>query len=101
MEAARLHAEQMATFQRMEHTISGARYPTLESRLTAVEYVFSAAAENVAWNHTSAQSAVSAWMRSTGHRANILNRDLTEIGAAVARSSKGETYWIQVFGRPR
>ena len=101
MEAARLHAQQMAQHQRMEHTISGAQYPTLQSRLDAVGYQYRAAAENVAWNNPTAQGTVAGWMNSSGHRANILNRELTEIGAAMARSAKGEPYWIQVFGTPR
>lgn len=101
MEAARLHAEQMAAHQRGEHTISGARYPTMQSRLQAVGYDYMQAAENVAWNQQSAQAAVSSWMSSSGHRANILDRGLTEMGAAMARSSRGEPYWIQVVGRPR
>jgi len=101
MQAAQLHAKQMAEYQRMDHTISGAQYPTLQSRLDAVGYAYSTAAENVAWNNQSAQSVVAGWMNSPGHRANILNPGLTEIGTAMARSAKGEPYWIQVFGTPR
>lgn len=101
MEAARLHAEQMAQYQRMDHTIGAAKYPTLQSRLDAVGYVYQNAAENVAWNSPTAQGVVTGWMNSPGHRANILNRGLTEIGTAMARSAKGEPYWIQVFGTPR
>src|SRR5439155_21556316 len=41
MEAARIQAEQMASFQRADHTISGAQYPTLQSRLQAVGYSYS------------------------------------------------------------
>jgi uncharacterized protein YkwD len=101
MEAARIHAEQMASAHRSAHTISGARYPTMQDRLAAVGYTYMQAAENVAWNQSSAQEAVGTWMSSTGHRENILDPGLTEIGAAMARSSRGEPYWIQVFGRPR
>lgn len=101
MEAARLHAEQMAAQQRADHTISGARYPTMQSRLDAVGYAYLQVAENVAWNQSSAQSVLNSWMTSSGHRANILDPGLTEMGAAMARSSRGEPYWIQVFGRPR
>ena len=101
MEAARIHAQQMAAYQRSDHTISGAQYPTMQSRLQAVEYVYAQAAENVAWNQSNAQAALNSWMSSSGHRANILDPGLTEIGAAMARSSRGEPYWIQVFGRPR
>lgn len=101
MDAARIHAQQMAQFQRADHSITGAQYPTLVTRLQAVGYNYSNAAENVAWNQRDAQSVVNTWMNSSGHRANILDPNLKEIGAAMARSSKGEPYWIQVFGTPR
>ena len=87
--------------QRSEHTISGAQYPTMQSRLQAVEYAYLQAAENVAWNQSNAQAVLTSWMNSSGHRSNILDPGLTEMGAAMARSSRGEPYWIQVFGRPR
>ena len=101
LEAARIHARQMAERQRLEHDIADARYPDMQSRLAAVEYLYSRAAENIAWNTPTAQSVVSGWMNSPGHRTNMLDSRLTEIGAAMARSSKGEPYWIQVFGTPR
>jgi len=100
-EAARVQAEQMARAQKLDHTIPGAAQPTLESRLQAATYIYSSAAENVAWNQTSPQAAVNSWMNSTGHRANILDKGFKEIGAAMARSSKGEPYWVEVFGTPR
>ena len=101
MEAARLHAEQMAAAQRASHNISGARYPTMQDRISAVSYSYLEIAENVAWNQRSAQEVVAGWMTSRGHRANMLDPAFTEMGAAMARSSRGEPYWIQVFGRPR
>lgn len=101
MEAARLHAEQMAGWQRLAHTIEGARYPTMQSRLQATGYVYLNAAENVAWNQRTPGDVMRTWLNSSGHRANIMHGDLTEIGTAVAYSLKGEPYWIQVFGRPK
>jgi uncharacterized protein YkwD len=100
MEAARLHASQMASYQRLEHTIAEARYPTMQTRLAAAGYSYARAAENIAWNQSGPQSVVTTWMNSSGHRTNILNAELTQMGAAMARSAKGEPYWIQVFGRP-
>lgn len=91
----------MASRQQLAHTISGVQYPTLQSRLTAVGHAYLNAAENVAWNQRGAAEVVSTWMNSSGHRANILGANLTEIGVAVANSAKGEPYWVQVFGRPR
>jgi uncharacterized protein YkwD len=101
MDAASIQANQMARYQVADHTISGATYPTLQSRLQAVGYSYSSAAENVAWNQRDAQSVVNGWMTSAGHRANILDPYLKDIGAAMVRSSRGEPYWIQVFGTPR
>jgi uncharacterized protein YkwD len=101
MDAANLHVRQMAQYQKLAHDIPGATYPNLQSRLQSVGYVYVDAAENVAWNQQSAQAAVASWMGSAGHRANILDASLTQIGAAMARSSKGEPYWIQVFATPR
>ena len=100
-EAARLHAIQMADRQLLEHTIAGAKYPTMDSRLQAAGYVYAWAAENIAWNSSTPRSVVNGWMSSSGHRANILDPNLTQTGVWVARSSRGEPYWIQVFGRPR
>src|SRR5439155_1787165 len=101
MAAADIQARQMAEFRTVQHTISGAQYPTLQSRLQAVDYAYSNAAENAAGNQPDAQSVLAGWMSSTGHRANILDANLREIGAAMARSAKGEPYWVQVFGTPR
>ena len=101
LDAARIHARQMAEREKLEHDIAGAPYPDLPARLTAVQYTYSRAAENISWNRPTAQSVVTGWMNSAGHRANILDGRITEIGAAMARSAKGEPYWIQVFGTPR
>jgi uncharacterized protein YkwD len=40
------------------------------------------------------------WLNSSGHHANILNREYTEIGLGMARNSQGQPYWTQVFGTP-
>jgi uncharacterized protein YkwD len=101
MQAAQLHASQMASTGQMAHVIPGARYPEPQDRLSAVGYRWQAYAENVAYGQGSPASAVAAWMGSSGHRANILNPALTEIGTAVARGSDGRPYYVQVFGNPR
>lgn len=101
MQAAQLHAQQMASHQQLAHDIGAARYPTLRDRLAAAGYVYASAGENIAWNQPDADDVMNTWLNSTGHRANILDTGVTEIGVAVARSAKGEPYWVQVFGRPR
>jgi uncharacterized protein YkwD len=101
MHAAQLHADQMAASGQMAHVLPGARYPEPQDRLSAVGYRWQAYAENVAYGQGSPASALSSWMGSSGHRANILNPGLTELGAALARGSDGRPYYVQVFGNPR
>jgi uncharacterized protein YkwD len=101
MRAAQIQAEQMAAANAMAHDLPGAPYPSLDARLGAVSYEAGAAGENVAEGYPSAEAAVAGWMRSSGHRANIVSPRYVEMGAGVATSSRGRTYYAQVFGTPR
>jgi uncharacterized protein YkwD len=101
MRAAQLHADQMASTGQMAHVLPGAPYPEPQHRLAAVGYRWQAYAENVAYGQGSPASALTSWMGSAGHRANILNPGLTELGTAIARASDGRPYYVQVFGNPR
>jgi Uncharacterized protein with SCP/PR1 domains len=100
MQAAQLQADQMVKAGRMEHELPGQPYPTLKSRLAVVQYDVRAAGENIAEGQRSAAEALSTWMSSPGHRANILSSDYTEVGAGVAAARNGRLYFVQVFGRP-
>lgn len=99
VQAAQIQSRNMATVDRMEHTLSGVALPTLQSRADAVGYRFSILGENIAYNFRDAGSVHWAWMNSPGHRANILGASYTEVGIAVARNVRGEIYFTQVFGR--
>jgi hypothetical protein len=59
-------------------------------------YVFSYAGENLAIDYQSADDAVRAWLASTTHRENILNKNFQETGIAVATSD--HVYIVQMFG---
>lgn len=54
-------------------------------------------AENIAWGQHSAEEAMSSWMSSSGHRANILNGSYHRIGVAAYTASDGSCYWCQQF----
>lgn len=55
-------------------------------------------AENVAWHsQNNPQAVFNGWMNSAGHRANILNPDLTDIGVGWAKASSGRYYATQNF----
>jgi uncharacterized protein YkwD len=100
MSAAQLQAEQMAKMGTMSHSLPGTAYPTLKSRLAAVSYRVRAAGENIAEGQRNAAEVMTSWMRSPGHRDNILSSEFTEIGTGVAVGRNGRLYWAEVFGRP-
>ena len=52
--------------------------------------------ENIAMGQSSASEAVADWMRSDGHRANILGSH-GRVGVAMARAADGTVYWCQQF----
>lgn len=59
---------------------------------------YTAVGENIAWNQQSEADVVYAWMHSTGHKANIMNRKFTKVGFGVSYNKNGEPYWCTCFG---
>jgi stress response protein SCP2 len=70
-------------------------------RAVAAGYAYRKVAENIAAGQRTAEEVVRGWMESPGHRANILDRDLTQIGVGRADGGSYGVYWTQVFGTPR
>ncbi len=68
-----------------------------------VGYEYTWAGENLARDFATSSGVVTAWMASSGHRANILNSNFTEIGVSVDDGNfQGEdtTLVVQLFGKP-
>ncbi len=97
-DAAERHADRMAKRNRLSHELDGR---SVADRARSAGYEYRTVGENIAWNQPTAAAVVDDWMTSRGHRRNILSRDFTHIGVAVAMNSKGEPYWVQVFGSPK
>jgi uncharacterized protein YkwD len=96
--AAQRHSEDQAEHDNMSHT--GSDGSTVGDRLDRAGYSWSTYGENVAMGYTTPEAVMQGWMNSDGHRRNILNCDVTQMGLASAK--KGDTlYWTQVFGAPR
>lgn len=57
------------------------------------------AGENIAYNHTSAQEVMDAWMNSPGHRANILEPSFTHLAIAMVETGEYPGYYssVQLF----
>lgn len=66
-------------------------------------YNYSFAGENLAKNFTSTQSTIAAWMASTHHRDNIVNKNYTDVGFAVVDGTldgKPTTLVVALYGAP-
>jgi uncharacterized protein YkwD len=109
--AANAHSQDMAVHDLFSHT--GADGSTMVSRAEAAGYSYSMLAENLAAGASTAAEVMDGWMNSPGHRANILNCDLHELGVgfyaqmddqANVRLENGHLggpfryYWTQDFG---
>ncbi|KAI9592171.1 hypothetical protein BDF19DRAFT_425661 [Syncephalis fuscata] len=66
-------------------------------RASDVGYDWSRVAENVAYGYDNEGQCMRHWMRSSGHRRNILG-DYVHFGSAVAYSRNGTPYYTQEFG---
>lgn len=96
MRLAREHAATMARLDRLGHNLDG---KTFSQRIEL--YPSNSAGENVAQGQQTPAQAVSSWMQSPGHRANILQSQYTRVGVAFAKSKSGQLYWAQIFANPQ
>lgn len=87
---ARRHARRMAAEEEMFHQDLGRVMRRCD---------LSRVGENVAYGYPTGRAVVRAWMKSSGHRANILERRYRLLGMATRRDDDGDMYAVQVFGR--
>ena len=90
MEYAQKWAETMAARGRMTHS----------SIRDIMALGYSPAGENIAWGQGDEQAVMSAWLRSPGHRANIMGSRYSRIGCGAA-SKSSRLYWCCCFGKPK
>lgn len=102
--AARSHSQDMACNDTFSHT--GSDGSSVGDRVSAEGYSWSWVGENIFATSSSssaaAQQAFEGWMDSSGHKANILSSNFTEIGIGysyTADSAYG-SYFTAVFARP-
>ena len=53
--------------------------------------------ENIAYGQRSAEEVMDGWMNSSGHRANIMNKNYKNIGVGYYQDARGVKYWVQLF----
>ncbi|ROP28389.1 CAP domain-containing protein [Couchioplanes caeruleus] len=93
--AARGHSKYMAASGRFSHT--GARNSTFAARARAAGYT-AARSENIAWGYRSAREVVNGWLKSPGHRRNLLDCGARTFAVGVVYSTNGTPYYTQMFG---
>lgn len=107
-ETARYFAQYMARTGKFDHDADGS---TPMARAKAHGYDYCVVAENIARQYSSrgfttaelGRDFVQSWKDSPGHRRNLADPAVTEIGVAIAhRSYQGlqDYYAVQLFGRP-
>jgi uncharacterized protein YkwD len=94
---ARAHSEDMVARGFFSHTNPDGLDPFQRIDAAGIPYV--SAGENLAWNNAPApaESAVTGWMASPPHRANILRPQFDRTGMGVAVKGLGTYYFTQVF----
>jgi len=74
-----------------------------DDRARDAGYKFSYLGENVGWNLNQKEPAeviVKAWIKSTYHEKNMVNKDFTQTGIGAAMGKSGKWYFVQLFGKP-
>lgn len=91
--AAQVRAEEIVSS--FSHTRPDGTYYSSVLKEFGVSYRRSG--ENIAWGQKTPEEVVTAWMNSSGHRANILNANYNKIGVGCNISASGTIYWSQLF----
>jgi uncharacterized YkwD family protein len=92
---ANLKSKDMADKHYFDHTSPTYGSPFQMLQDFGVHY--SAAGENIAAGQRSPEEVMNSWMNSSGHRANILNKNFDTIGIGFYQGGSYGTYWTQLF----
>ncbi|MFI6769354.1 CAP domain-containing protein [Streptomyces sp. NPDC050355] len=95
--AAQRHSDDMATRHFFDHTNPDGSDPG--ERITRAGYAWSAYGENISVGRATPSAVMNAWMDSPGHRRNILQCDLADIGVGI-RFGTGGPWWTQDLAAP-
>jgi uncharacterized protein YkwD len=104
--AAALKGRQVASCGDFSHTPCGTDFAATFRR---AGYRYASVGENLyagPWGRVTARDVVLAWLRSPGHRANMLSPGFRQVGAAPVRANSllgnsASVVWTATFGTPR
>ena len=101
-QAAQFKAEDMLNKGYFAHISPAGVTPWYWIKQTGYSYDY--AGENLAINYSDSADVTDAWMRSPGHRANLLNDKFTEVGVATVKGNvdgREVIFVVQMFGTPK
>jgi uncharacterized protein YkwD len=78
---------------------SAQRHAAWMTNTQTLRHTSASVGENIAEGQSNSHEAVQDWMNSPGHRANMLNRGYTRIGAAAYTARNGRRFWCLQFLR--
>lgn len=88
-------AKDMAREKKMSHTSK--KFGVTFNLIKKEGISYTKAAENIASGHKTPEFVTERWLKSKGHRKNILERDYRFIGIGKATDNNGKIYWVQIF----
>lgn len=94
LRVARIKAQDMVDNNYFSH--NSPTYGLPFQMLNSFKISYKTAGENIAGN-SSNSAAVTAWMNSSGHKANILNSSFNYTGIGVVKGSKYGKIYVQLF----
>lgn len=95
---ANMKAKDMADKNYFSHT--SPTYGSPFQMLQNYGVTYTSAGENIAAGQRTSQEVMNSWLNSSGHRANILNKDYTQLGVGYHKGGSYGTYWVQLFIKP-
>ncbi|MCP4932850.1 MAG: CAP domain-containing protein [bacterium] len=101
VEAAKMHAKDLATHDRISHYGSDGSDPLVRVQRTG--YPVHLAAENVGTGQVSLAEVFNGWQKSPGHNENLLLKNAKEMGIAliIDPDTEYKTFWTLVLGTKR
>lgn len=96
--AATLKSKDMVKNNYFSHT--SPTYGSPFDLISSLGIKYSYAGENIAMGYQTPAVVMNAWMNSSGHKANILNANYTQMGLGYVVNSSGQPYWTQLFMKP-
>lgn len=95
---AQAHARTMAARNELGHNVGTSFTERIRNSNVRARVVV----ENIAAGHHRLAEAFSGWRDSPGHRANMLNPEVTRMGIATAYSpgSKYKVFWVLILAAP-